>query len=410
LAIIEVKNRPGWYDVLVYDKVSRPGQRPARVKQRVKGRKAAEKAERDLQAARDRGSLTARRQSVSAYADRWLASRRAEVSKQTHAGYARIVHEYIDRHTIGGMKVAEVDVTAVSTFYADLLERGSVGRPVSVETVRGVHRVLSMVLKRAVVDGLLHVNPCTVAKPPRHDSVVERHEDEPGIDPAAARELVADLEGTNVGTIAAVALGTGLRRSELLALKWENVDLEAGALHVVGKLEQVGGMVERTAPKTKRSRRSVPLGTNVAAVLKRQKATIAEARLPLKRNRLWSDESWVFPSLRVSFKRDGTIMKAGRCWTPNALAEEWRRAIDRVNERRLGSTSPMGGGGRLPSARGGNPRPPSLLRTAQLAAGVRDEVVSRRMGHISSLVTLRVYSHVVNAENRDGVDVADGLL
>ena len=139
MSVTEMKARPGWYTVVVYDRVTVAGEKPAKVSRRVKGLRNAQTVERDLNNLREDGSLVARSQSLSAYSARYLESRRAEVSRQTHAGYARIVNEYIDRHAIGAMKVGDIDVTAVSTFYADVRERGSVGSPLSIGTVRGIH-------------------------------------------------------------------------------------------------------------------------------------------------------------------------------------------------------------------------------------------------------------------------------
>jgi len=413
MSVKEIEDRPGWYTVVVYDRVTAKGEKPVKVARRVKGQRNAEKLERDLLKARDSGSLVARSQTLSAYAVRYLESRRAEVGRKTHAGYADIVHRYIDRHAIGRMKVGEIDVTAVAAFYADVLERGSVGTPVGVETVRGVHRVLSMMLKRASVDGLLHANPCQVAKPPKDDAVESREDAEPGIDPEAARRFLVAIEGSSVYTIGAVALGTGLRRSELLGLKWEDVDLEAGELHVVGTLEQVGAVIERTTPKTARSRRSVPFGANVTAIFKLQKRRIAETRLRLAKDGNWVDEDWVFPVLRISFTRAGEILPAGRWWAPDdGFGKTWRRAVCRANEIALGEFVLAGGKVEdfTPPWSHGIHAHRHAYATAQLAAGVRDEVVSRRLGHSSSLVTRKVYSHVTDAEVREGVDVADGLL
>ena len=413
MAITPVKDREGWYDVTVWDRVTTVGQRPAKVSRRVEGLRAAEDLERRLKNERDRGSLTERRQTLGAYADRWLSSRRTEVSASTLDGYRRYVNEYVKRHDIGNMKVGEVDVTAVSNFYADVLERGSVGKPVAVATVAGIHRVLSMILKRAVVDGLLYVNPCTVARPPKDDSVDEE-DDERGIDPEDARQLltvIEDVAPPAMYHLAAVALGTGLRRSELVGLKWPDVDLERGELIVRAKIEQVGGKVERRSPKTKRSRRTVPFGPRVNAMLRRQRRLIDEKRLRHSADGLWVDEGYVFPAMKVSFQRNGQRQPAGRVWSPNAVAQQWRYTIDRVNERRLGEW--VAAGHEVADFE------PLVLgihdlrhayATAQLAAGVRDELVSRRMGHSSSLITRRVYSHVLEDEKRDGLDVVDSLI
>jgi integrase len=238
-------------------------------------------------------------------------------------------------------------VTAVTGFYADLRERGSVGDPVSCETIRGVHRVLSMVLKRATIDGLVRINPCTVAKVPKDDAVESREDDEPGIDPESARRFVAAASGTSIETIAAIALGTGLRVSELLGLKWDDVDLAAGMVHVIAKLEQVDGVVERTVLKTRRSRRDVPIGANVAAIFKQQKRLIAEARLRLQKDGWWvhdeQDGHWVFPTLHASFTRAGEMLPAGRWWPPDAFQKTWRRGVHHANEVALAEYVLAGG-------------------------------------------------------------------
>jgi integrase len=406
--------------VVVYDRVSEPGARPKKVQRIVRGQRAAERLERDLLRDRDRGSLVARAQTLAEYADRYLASRKAEVSAQTLSGYQAVVERYIKPYPIGGLRLDAVDRTAVATFYAEVLERGARRRGVAIEpaTARGIHRVLSMILARACDDGLVHRNACALAKPPKDDRVQEASE--PGIDPETARRFVVLCQGTPVHAVAAVALGTGLRRSELLALRWSDVDLEAAELEVNGKIEQVDGQALRKAPKTKRSRRTVPFGPAAADVLRRQRVMLAEKQLKYQaqvaevngeRTPLWVDEPWVFPSTRVSAAQDGTLLPAGRLWTPSAFAQEWRHVMDDVNGRRLGEWVRKGGAVEdfEPWAFGIHALRHAYA-TAQLAGGVRDEVVSRRMGHSDSYVTRRVYSHVTQAESREGVDVADSLL
>lgn len=421
MSVKELKDRPGWYLVAVYDHVTEPGARPKKVQRIVRGQRVAEKLERDLLRDRDKGSVVARAQTVAEYADRYLSSRKAEVSAQTLAGYRAVVDRYVKAYPIGSLRLESVNRTAVSTFYADVLQNGARRRGIPIEpaTVRSIHRVLSMILTRACDDGLVYRNPCNLAKPPKDDRVLE--DVEPGVDPEIARRFIELVVGTPVHSIAAVALGTGLRRSELLALRRSDVDFKTAELDVNGKIEQVGGQVERKAPKTKRSRRKVPFGPAVAEVLRHQMALLAEKRLKYAKDGLWADEPWVFPSLRVSAGKDGALLPAGRLWTPNAFAQEWRRAMDDVNGRRLGEfvlrREPIANQEELAKVIAefepwefGIHALRHAYATAQLAAGVRDELVSRRMGHSSSLVTRRVYSHVVHAEHREGVDVADGLL
>ena len=421
MSVKELKDRPGWYLVAVYDHVVEPGAKPKKVQRIVKGQRAAEKLERDLLRDRDKGSLVARGQTLAGYADQYLASRKAEVSAQTMAGYKAVVDRYIKPYPIGSLRLDAVNRTAVASFYAEVLEKGARRRGIAIEpaTVRGIHRVLSMILARACDDGLVHRNACNLAKPPKDDRVQE--DSEPGIDPETAREFLEYAKDTRVFAVAAVALGTGLRRSELLALRWSDIDFKAAELDVNGKIEQVDGVALRKAPKTKRSRRTVPFGPAVAEVLRHQRALLAERRLKYVKDGLWADEPWVFPSLRISRAQGGMPLPAGRLWTPSAFAQEWRRAMDDINGRRLGEYVQQ----REPidNERGlakvvmafdlwefGIHALRHAYATSQLAGGVRDEVVSRRMGHSDSYVTRRIYSHVTQAESREGVDIADGLL
>ena len=227
------------------------GRRPEKVSRRVKGLRAADDVERDLKNERESGSLTARRESLSAYAAGYLKSPpRGSQPADTHR-IRRDCTRYVDTHAIGAMRIGDIDAPAVRSFYADVLERGSVGNPVSPETVRGVHRVLSMILRHAVGDGLLRVNPCERAKPPK-DNRTDEGEREAGVDPEIAREFVAAVAATPIGAISAVPLGTGLRRSELLGLRWQDVDLDAGELHV-SRQDRAG---ERLPSRARRRRRS----------------------------------------------------------------------------------------------------------------------------------------------------------
>jgi len=105
------------------------------------------------------------------------------------------------------------------------------------------------------------------------------------------------------------------------------------------------------------------------------------------------------------------LLPAGRCWTPNAFAQAWRRARDIANGRLLGEYVAAGGDVQdfMPLTAGIHALRHTYA-TMQLRAGVRDEVVSRRLGHSSSLVTRSVYSHATAEEEREGVDVTDVAL
>lgn len=378
MAVIPVKGRDEVFDVVVWTRPSDDAPR-RRVTYRIEGKTAAKKRERELLTRRDDGLPLDKPEILADFLDTYLKSRRHEVTPLTLAGYKAIATRYI-RPTIGRRRLPDVTVTVVRKFYSDLTERG-----LSPRTVAGVHRVLSMALKAAMIDGLIPRNPCQVARPQKivdFDKPAER-----GLEPDAARKLLKALEGTPVYAPAALALLTGLRRGEMLALKWEDVDLPAGELHVCAALQQVGSVVTRQQPKTERSTRTVPLSLQAIVVLRRHR--VEQDALRLKWGVFWHDEGYVFPSPRVTQSQDG-----GRVWTPDAFAQAFRKAV-RAKDK---------------DSRVGFHDLRHTAATAWLRAGVRAEVVSRRLGHSSSVVTLNVYSHALADERRDGVEALDGLL
>ena len=213
-----------------------------------------------------------------------------------------------------------------------------------------------------------------------------------------------------IGPIAAVALGTGLRRSELLGLRWHDIDFEAGEIHAGGKIEQTKGrQVRRTAMKTKRSARTVPFGPAVAGVLKEQRRRLATIRLAVV-DGLWRGGMGI-PGPFMRRPKGGAPIPAGGVWTLDSFSKGWQRDRQFANELRLGEHVLAGGAvEEFEPWEFGIHALRHAYATSQLAAGVRLETVSRRLGHSSSLITLRVYSHVPDAERHDGVDSADSLL
>jgi len=387
MSVTPVKDRENVFDVVVWTLPTDDEPRRRRITYRIEGKTAARRKERELLGRRDEGLPLDKPQRLIDFLDDYLDSRRHEVTALTLAGYKAIAKRYI-RPTIGKRRLREVTVTTVRKFYSDLTERG-----LSPRTVAGVHRVLSMALKAAMVDGLIPRNPCQVARPQKIDDFDKPAER--GLQPDVAKKLLKALEGTPVYAPAALALLTGVRRGEMLALKWDDVavkwddrDATTGDLHVRAGLEQVGSVVTRQAPKTARSTRTVPLSPAAITVLRRHRAEQAALRLKWG-SKFWVDEDYVFPSPRVTQSQDG-----GRVWTPNAFAQAFRKAV-RAKDKDL---------------RVGYHDLRHAYATMLLAAGVRIEEVSRRLGHSSSVVTGNVYSHPLDVEHRDGLEVLDGLL
>ena len=376
MAVTPVKGREGFFDVVV--RTHKADDAPARrITRRVQGLRNAQRVETQLKSQRDTGQPLVGPPTVSAYAATYLDSRRHAVSGKTMQTYRDMMRWYVEP-VIGKRRLSAVTKTTVRSLYADLAERG-----LSANTVSGVHRVLSMIMRAAFEDDLIRRNPCSKAFDMKR--MVAEKADERGLEPDQCRSLLADLDGTPVYAPSALAVLTGLRRGEALALRWEDIDLEGGELHVRSALEQAGATVTRQRPKTPRSRRTVPLTPAAIVLLRRHRA--GQDVLRLRWGVFWRDEGYVFPSGRVTQSLPG-----GRVWTPQAFTQAFRKAT-RAKGHHIGFHEFR-----------------HTAATTWLRSGVRVEVVSRWLGHANSAITLSVYSHIVAEERRDGVEAVDSLL
>lgn len=212
---------------------------------------------------------------------------------------------------------------------------------------------------------MIATNPAAVVHPPK----VDESEIEIATDTEIGKVL-EHLRGRNrqLYTIALLALATGMRRGELLALRWQ--DIEEGRIKVERSLEQTRAGLKFKAPKTKRSRRAVTIPASTMAELRAHKLIQQEQRLALGLGRLSADDL-------VFTMADGSPRK------PNALTNDWLRATMAVG-RRINL---------------------HVLRHTHvsnlIAAGVDILTVSRRVGHASPAITLSVYGHLCpNADDR----------
>jgi integrase len=158
------------------------------------------------------------------YLERWLADSVADtVRRTTFERYEQIVRSHI-RPALGSPKLGNVTPAHVRGLYREKLEAG-----LSARTVRYIHVTLHKALKQAVADGLIPRNATEAVKPPQ----ITREEMQPLSAEQVKRLFAAASEaGDRLQSLYTLAVTTGLRQGELLGLKWEDVDLEAGTLQV----------------------------------------------------------------------------------------------------------------------------------------------------------------------------------
>lgn len=298
--------------------------------------------------------------------EEWLPAKRSTVKETTLASYEMHVTKHITPR-IGGAPLTTLGPAQLNAFYAELLASGrrSGSGGLSPTTVRRIHATLHKAMADAVRWGRLARNAADQADPPRaaqaEMSIWTREE---------LRAFLDGVRGDRLFAAWLLAATTGMRRGELLGLRWSDVDLEAGTVSVRQIRTVARYSVLTVAPKTDKGTRTIALDGETAAGLRAHRVAQMEERLllgPGYRN----DEDLVFT------RPDGTPIH------PERLSSMFRQLC-----RRSG----------LPAVRLHDVRHSYV--TALLAAGVPLKVVSQRVGHASPMVTMTIYQHVLPGDDR----------
>ncbi|MGH9042141.1 MAG: tyrosine-type recombinase/integrase [Acidimicrobiia bacterium] len=192
----------------------------------------------------------------------WLPAKQAEVDRSTFDQYAWAVR----RHIVPGLgqcKLGELEPMVLDRWFRRLgdARRADGGRSLSPTSVRLVRKVLSMGCADAVDRGVLADNPVRrteVPKAERSSGVVWTADE--------ARRFLAAADTHRLGPAFHLAIAAGLRRGELLGLRWSDLDLDAGQLRVAQQLMVEGGRA-RLKPVPEADRRTVALAPSVAGML-----------------------------------------------------------------------------------------------------------------------------------------------
>lgn len=297
---------------------------------------------------------------LAEYLERWLKDYVwPNLAPRTAEGYEHIIRRYIIPG-LGKIQLAQLKPEHIQKYYANQLSiGGDKGIGLSPRTVRHHHMCLHSALKTAVKWELLIRNPLDAIDPPR----CQKHEMHTLTEEAVHKVLEIANE-TPYFTLFYLALFTGLRRSELLALKWSAVDLIMCQLSVSRSLHVLsGGEIITRQTKTARSTRSVALSPSTVQVLKDHRDKQQAFKI-LAGSHLNNDD-FIFTNID------------GKPLLPNTITHNWIKLI-----RKTGLN-----GIRLHDAR-------HTHASLMLKQGVHPKIVQERLGHSSIQVTLDTYSHV----------------
>ncbi len=355
-----------WVVVLELDRDPGTGRRRQRWLSGFGTRREAEDAKVKALAELQAGEDTAPdKTTLGEFLDRWLQDyAEANLRPRTIEEYRKIVVSHV-RPALGGIQLAKLRPAHLQQYYAKALREGRKdGRGgLAAVTVLHHHRLISEALSHAIKWGLVSRNAAQGTTPPR----AQRHEprilDGDGIHWLLEAALV-----TPYYALIHLAVYTGLRRSELLGLRWRSVDLDMAMLSVVEAYHVLpGGKGAFLPPKTDHSRRVVTLSPTAVLALREHRASQYDLL-----GRLLTDDSLVFAQWD------------GRPLLPDTVSHAFGALV-----RKAG----------LPRVRFHDLR--HSHASLMLRSKVHPKVVQERLGHSTITTTLDTYSHVTPGLQED---------
>ena len=313
---------------------------------------------------------------VGEFLKQWIETVRSQVSPKTHERYSDIVTHFLIP-TFGNCPLNKLQTTAIQNVYNGWESSGrrdSKKGGLSPQTRLHIHRVLKSALKYAVQLPLINRNPADFVKPPR-----PKRASISTITIEQSAILLDAIRGKQIYWPVLMALTTGMRRGEILALRWKNIDLDKKTVRIVESLEQTKKGMRFKAPKTDRTR---------AVIL---------PDYAVEELRLWKEkQAEEFAELEVKHNQDTLFYCRydGEPIWPSSITHEFYKAIKKLPE--------------LPKIRFHDLR--HSHATQLLAAGIHPKLAQERLGHSTITTTLDLYSHAVETMQDDAAAKLDSAL
>lgn len=319
-----------------------------------------------------RGLLTdPTKETVAQFIVRWLHDVASHtVRPVTLQSYSDTIRPHVLRNPIGSVPLAQLTPMHLQRLYSEKLKQG-----LSRRTVQYLHSILHRALDQAVKWNILPRNPADAVEVPRPN-----RPDMTTLTPEQARTLVAALQEDALGPLYIIALLTGARRGELIALRWQDVDLKRGTIQINRTAQVIRGKgVVWSEPKTARSRRLIPLPEAAVELLKAHRKRQLEHRLRL--GDMYQDEDLVF------------ARPDGRPYSPEHVSQHFALVLKKAG---------------LPHIRLHDLR--HTHATWLLQEGVHPKVVAERLGHSTTTLTMDVYSHVLPTMQAEAARTIDRVF
>ena len=306
---------------------------------------------------------------LSDWMSEWMRLYLPNIAETTRAGYEERIKTrltpYLGNYPLNTLRTASIQG------WVNMLSQDEHLAP---KTVKNVYLNLKAALDKAVVLNMLPSNPCTgvvLPKPVKYQAQVYNNTE--------IMQMLNAAQGTDIYLLVALDVLTGLRRGEIAALQWSDVDFENGVIHITRNRVIAGGKKITKAPKSQSGIRDISIGDKLLALLKEE-----YMRYCADKERLGMD----FVDSNYVIRK-----KNGEAYSPDSLTQKWERFCDANELRHI----------RLHDLR-------HTCATAMLGAGVEPKVIQTRLGHSDISTTMNIYAHCLPSMNKDAGTKIDALL
>ena len=335
-------------------------------------RKAQDECARLISSLQGGTYLEPAKATVRQFLDRWLEHIKPRVSPRTHERYGEIVRKNLNP-LLGAVVLTKLRPMQISDAYAKALSSGRRNGKggLAPSTVRYLHVILKASMRQAVRWQMLARNPVDAVDPPKIERGTMRT-----YDLAQTADLIDATRGTRMTITVILAVLCGLRRGEIAALRWRNINLDVAQLAVTESAEQTRAGVRYKKPKSGKGR-TVALSARVVSELRSHR--VQQAQELLKLGVPLTDDAFVVA------QADGCPLQ------PRTITHKWHQLL--ANNKTL------------PRIRFHDLR--HAHATHMLSSGVHPKIASERLGHSKVGITMDLYSHVMPGMQEDAAARVD---
>lgn len=317
---------------------------------------------------------------VASWITEWFSLYLQDLSPTTLTGYKYQIDNYIVNQPIGKIRIQDLTTSDVQKWINTLYRESPVTKqPMSAKSVINIYHNLSASIEKAEKLDMLKKNVCKAVTLPK----VKKHEVEV-YDEKEIQTLINASKGTDMELIIALSLGLGLRRGELIGLKWKNIDFNNKLVHIKENVvevrkEQNPDRVITKSPKSRSGIRSIPISNILCNLLK---LTHTEYLInQLRYGRKCSIDDYV------------VCQPNGKPYKPASLSKKFNKFLSEHNLRHI----------RLHDIRHTN-------ATLMLMNGTPPKVAQARLGHSDYSTTMNIYGHVLKSAETETASKIENLI